>query len=633
MTPFTKPASDSPLDRLPAEVITQTLEYVFAGRSRHAGSCRLVCQSLHNLSSPYLLRTVVVAQRLDALRKLREVVDHPYFSKHVTTLIWDASYYDAGRATEYNDYQLAFENACHLDRSRDIDYLLARQNDERLLAELRTQLDVVSRTPRSSSGAGRLLQQNIPATIGGQQGFYRKTERSKDLLQSGTTNYMTAISNTKLLNDAYDYQDRNHMRGCHLGFADYARLWMNQGLIRGDLVNKNCDSRRDLGREYFLEAVRKMPKLCHLAYSDYRELAYDDESYSQLCQRLFGDTVCPSLSYYSEYSDAQQRFQDFLEDLRRCNKAWDSLSIGRHPFEFVYHDSLIYFSENFEDSWDYFHDMVSMPFKALFIKTPERRNITPLTLAVRSLSLPTLYRNHEPLPDEEESPRIVTVGLVQLDIRARDFDARYYSIKDPHHQGDDDDSDDETHRENDHEEFIRLLLSPSRRLEWKSVHSLTMRGFVLNTDCLRRLLLDQVPALRTLRIIDCHCTEVYDDALKNMKEKISPFIKITGVEIFGLRFTELPNETEDHEFAEEYRMQMSARNKIDYNKHVEEGESFVGLLISDWPYERPELEAALMGARANTAVRKVEGRQDDQHRRRWQGTPRGQSHATIASCT
>jgi hypothetical protein len=49
----------------------------------------------------------VIADRLDTLQKLREVLDHPYFSKYITRLVWDASYY--GQLDDLEDYQDIFD--------------------------------------------------------------------------------------------------------------------------------------------------------------------------------------------------------------------------------------------------------------------------------------------------------------------------------------------------------------------------------------------------------------------------------------------------------------------------------------------------------------------------------------------
>lgn len=579
---FTKPESDSPFDRLPAELTTQILEYAFAGRTRYAGNCRLVCQSLYNMSSPYLLSTVVVAERMDALRKLRKVMDHSYFSRHVTIMIWDASYYDKSCATDYAVYCRALEDADHLDSSRDTDDPLDPQSDMMLLTE---------------------LQKPKPA--------------------------VTSTHNHDLLEYTLDSEDLSDMNGCHYGFVDYYRGWKNQHLIRGDGTFPKSRIGNDLGREYFLEAVKKLPNLCHLSYSDYRALAYDDQSYTKLCQRLFGETVCP---YWSlENHDAPQRFQCFLQDLAVCDRSWDFLSIGRHPFEFHYHDSMNYHTSYYDVPSQVGHEMVRVPYKTLFVKPSDRQRFEPITLTVRSLRLPALEGDNELIPDDDALSRIVTVGLVELDIRARDFDDRYRYVKDAELLDEEDLSEDDEEFHPGHKVFDRLLLCPSKRREWESVQSLTIRGFVLDTDCLRRLLLHQVPALRKLRIIDCHCTQKYDDALKDIKEKISPFINLTGVEIFGLRFPELPDENEDHRFAQEYQREMCVRQEVDYEAYMEDGEPFVGLFISDWPYERFELEAAMLGGRVNAAVRTVEGFQDDEDRREWKDTPRSGFLTTFAS--
>jgi len=55
---------------------------------------RLVCQSFNRLASPYLIRRVVLAPRVEALIRLREICNHEYFRHQLTELIWDASRFD-----------------------------------------------------------------------------------------------------------------------------------------------------------------------------------------------------------------------------------------------------------------------------------------------------------------------------------------------------------------------------------------------------------------------------------------------------------------------------------------------------------------------------------------------------------
>jgi hypothetical protein len=47
----------------------------------------------------------VIAERFSTLRKAREILLHPYFSKHVTHLLWDASYYEERIAANYRAYE------------------------------------------------------------------------------------------------------------------------------------------------------------------------------------------------------------------------------------------------------------------------------------------------------------------------------------------------------------------------------------------------------------------------------------------------------------------------------------------------------------------------------------------------
>lgn len=131
------------------------------------------------------------------------------------------------------------------------------------------------------------------------------------------------------------------------------------------------------------------------------------------------------------------------------------------------------------------------------------------------------------------------------------------------------------------------------------------------------LLLDQTPELRTLRLVDCLCTDGYRDfsnAIQTtIQPAIQPAIQLHGVEIFGLRFRQLEGETEDHERAQEHREKLQARRAHGYQRHLVERDTyFEGLLLLNWPYERPELEAALLGGRKNMILRKIYAAPNDE---------------------
>jgi hypothetical protein len=97
------------MDSLPEELLTRAFDFLFCDRPHlDIASSRLVSKRFQALSSPFLINTAVIANRLDTLAKLRELLDHPYFSKHVTRLVWDAGKYVEGPA----DCLLAYQIHC-----------------------------------------------------------------------------------------------------------------------------------------------------------------------------------------------------------------------------------------------------------------------------------------------------------------------------------------------------------------------------------------------------------------------------------------------------------------------------------------------------------------------------------------
>jgi hypothetical protein len=85
---------------LPPELLGRIFEYLGEHRP-DISSCRLVCKQFKQLSSPFLITKVVLARRLTEIAKAQEVAAHPYFSRHITTLIYDVSYFDPYSAEIY----------------------------------------------------------------------------------------------------------------------------------------------------------------------------------------------------------------------------------------------------------------------------------------------------------------------------------------------------------------------------------------------------------------------------------------------------------------------------------------------------------------------------------------------------
>jgi hypothetical protein len=242
---------------------------------------------------------------------------HPYFSRYVTHLVWDASYYTESLATDYNAYEHAFEQSEHTASARDEAYIKTRAHDIEMLEEVQGHVPMHPRIPASLRGTGRLLEHGVGPPTEDEHGMpldspWGDRSQPEDVLS------MPDIRSSKFYRDSADFQDGNHMRACHIGFSDYYRRWENQKKIRGELWRNGVDQ----ARNYLFQAIRRFPNLRHLAHSDYRALAYNGESYVHLCQRLFGHTVCPSWSLKDESDpDAREtyqlRFQTFLQDLSR----------------------------------------------------------------------------------------------------------------------------------------------------------------------------------------------------------------------------------------------------------------------------------------------------------------------------
>jgi hypothetical protein len=91
---FRGPRAQTVLGGLPEELANQIFGFVTGERSLASPNCCLVSRDFFILRSPYLVTTAVVALRKKTLRKLQEVMDHPYFRKHVTHLVWDISAFE-----------------------------------------------------------------------------------------------------------------------------------------------------------------------------------------------------------------------------------------------------------------------------------------------------------------------------------------------------------------------------------------------------------------------------------------------------------------------------------------------------------------------------------------------------------
>ena len=90
--------------KLPPELLSRIFS-LLARERQDIRACRLVSTAFRDLSSPFLITSVVFATRFATLDRLLEILEHSYFHKYVTDLIYDASVYERDLAVNYQGYR------------------------------------------------------------------------------------------------------------------------------------------------------------------------------------------------------------------------------------------------------------------------------------------------------------------------------------------------------------------------------------------------------------------------------------------------------------------------------------------------------------------------------------------------
>jgi hypothetical protein len=568
--PFSRPASQTPFSKLPAELNTKIFDLAFGLRSRDVASCRLASQNMLTLCSPYLIRTAVVARRDKARKKLIEVMRHPYFNKHVTHLLWDASEYDKETAESERCYNTAVLESPQLKRhlvtrfqgtlsNRDerAEYIRDREDCSRV-----SQWDALL---RSGLGIHSPIYESRVAWLS----LEKKLDTSGNIL-------------------------KYYGRGQTLGMKQYADCLRTQ-----ETLNSN--------RPAFRVAITAFKALEHVSFSDFRTLAYSEESYVELCQRLFGDMVCPKFS-------GSQNTDEFLRSLRCPQRgSWKSISIGHHPFlgnafdrirqgeARKWHHSIAHcrldeilsaevlrlsvFSDGWQDNsvahaqWGFGMNMMSK---------------------LRELEL-----NFDDMQAEE--------GLMDFDSydRTINFDrAQYDSYHDEWKAG--------THP---HLLFWNLLAA--RRHDFENLEILTLRNFTFEQEAMCDFLVG-LKKLHTVHLIDCLSLGTYDGFFTATQTTLSQSLHLVGIEVYGLRFLEFDSQAEPRPpFDPELRDQVRVKRSLDYDLATECGllPEFYPFTVRDWPCERPELEESILGGRHNNITRKARAAPNQAAKEGWEEIP------------
>jgi len=620
MTLYAKPASETPLSKLPPELASVIFDLVSVNCRPNAANCRLVCQDFHTLCSPFLIRTIVIAERYEALLKARELLLHPFFGKHITHLLWDASYYDQTYASDYPEYEAAFYASKYLQGSYSSAYSLQRRADAIMQRQLRRNGPSAPSVPAAlRRGMGRLLDYDVEARSE-EDGHGRPIQHELRAIGIEYDKpHPPSVPQSRPFVPS-DIQEYGYLRGCHLGHADYFRRWVNQESMRGrdtdegsddelnnahgmsieaeNIATKEWDIDGNLARFYFRRAIKELPNLQHIMYGDYRTLAFDGETYANLCRRLFDRTVCPSVGFPSV--DAGTGFLDFWNDLVACHRTWTSLSVGRHPFETSYADQGT--AQSGEYTGPSTQSDVTMDYTMLLT---EDHDFQLPKLQVRSLKLPTLNIDVEDIYKLGRLSKKFGQGLLELDLGTTSFSTYAKPSAEPVNSYD----------------IFRPLLVPSQP-DFTNLRSVTLRGFVFDVAMMQDFLLGLAPTLRTLRLIDCFCRDSHDVFQSFAKDTITPALALTGVELYGLRFGDGAPKAEDQwiRFTNEQFNIMRRDDRIldeefpvtrpnnrvwDTEALRKRGKAINMDMVSDWPYERFELEATMLGGRANKVARHV----------------------------
>ena len=113
-------------------------------------------------------------------------------------------------------------------------------------------------------------------------------------------------------------EDSWETHGFRRGFYEYYQRWETQNLIDKDGLYRAT-----------LKKVLILPNLRRVVFGDFLSLAKPGESYSELCNRLFGNTLEPvTLSFFDT---TQQEFQVTLDTLSQRHHPIQQFLVGGHP--------------------------------------------------------------------------------------------------------------------------------------------------------------------------------------------------------------------------------------------------------------------------------------------------------------
>lgn len=457
---------------LPSELIVRIFLDLASDSHSEIATCRLVSRRFKEHSSSFLLPCVVFSRQLGALIKMSEVLCHPYFRRHVTRLIYDASEYAESTATDWYQYVEDCEKA-----PRDLDHSQQTGHTRQSIVA-RERLGRFSNgdasTPGPGDDEGRL---NSPPPRIGFEGVAESNVQSSNA----------------------------YRLGCHITFGCYVQSQVDQQWIR----NKRIDS------NILAAAFSQFPKLRGIAFTDYRGLAREGESYDTCCRRLFGRSLEPQHAGVSgQATPSGNCLFSLLQIAAETPSACiDSLAIGPHSVEYT--------GEDIEEVADPNHPLNPqyLDISAFEdVKLEPKDKLCAVLGQLRNLRLALCYsgcRSDEQHMREQlrkyldaSAPQLHTLTLHTIylfwggvhQVPKVDNDTRF--------------------------EVFGSIVSP---LNMPLLRSLSLRRWIFSSRELKVFLIKHAPTLRDLHLLGCLCGDNEDELAQWGGETLN----LDGVELDG----------------------------------------------------------------------------------------------------
>ena len=472
---------------LPPELLARIFEYL--AEDRHdISSCRLVNKAFKDTSSPYLITEVIFAKRLPEIAKLHEVACHPYFSRYVTNLVYDLSFWKFNEV-EMNDptEMMEYITACEEAEELNIRHFLDEEWARRVQAESEFYARVVDKQGEPSAGDAKTFLEN-----------YRPDPPNTEV-----------NGHSEALEHLNEVGGDSFRMGCYQSFPKYKRhAQVHEGLSeKGEYL-------QTLNR-----IVKKLPKLRAVTFTDYRGLARRGETYTDLCTRLFGNMLEPERWHWTlDNGVCTTEAIAVLEVVAKSKVGLQSLSFGPHFYEMIYfpQEPLVTYKEphylSIEDL-DYGDGELSPDW-------------TMLLKGLRSLRLPLLFVEAT-FPDEHVKKMLHAVPdtIENLALGAKGPVEGYERLC------------------NASAQVLRPFKQLVSGLRFPKLISLELEGWCIQLSVLKTFLLAHASTLRTLHLINIYFVsddgDDDDDAryitLGNFASSIAEELNLTGMEILNVQ--------------------------------------------------------------------------------------------------